>query len=78
MMYFLLIIAFFSLLVSVFCLFAVWRLFKYMKYIIEDNVDSQEEKLDNVINTLRIIVSEKLIKTNGRIQKPYLTKNEDI
>ena len=78
MIIFLTIISCLALIISGFCIFAVWRLFKYMKYVIEDSVDVQEEKVDNVINTLRIVVSEKLIKMNGRIQKPYLVKNEDI
>ena len=44
--------------------------------IIEDKQDGTEEKVDNIIQTLKIVVHEGLIKNNGRIKKPYITKSD--
>ena len=57
-----LIISILALLISLFCLFAIWRLFKYIKYIIEDKQEEDSEKVENIIQTLKIIVHEGLIK----------------
>ena len=65
-----------ALLTSLFTLFAVWRLYKYIRYVIEDKQDELEDKSNNVIQTLKIIVQEGLVKSNGRIKKPYMTKTE--
>jgi len=78
MEYVVLIIGVISLIVSGFCLIAVWRLYKYIRYVVEDKLETVEEKANNLIQTLKIIVKEGLIQENGRIKKPYIMKNEEL
>lgn len=66
-----------AIILSLFTLLAIWRLYKYIRYVVEDKQDELEDKSNNIIQTLKIIVQEGLIKNNGRIKKPYISKSEN-
>jgi len=46
-----------------------------MTYVIEDKQEDESERVDNIIQTLKIIVKEGLVKDDGRIKKPYILKS---
>ena len=66
------ILLFIALVVAGFALFAVWRLNRYIQYRLEDKQEEHEEKITNIIQTLRIITKEGLIRDNGRVKRSYL------
>ena len=76
MEYVVLTIGIIALLVACFALLAVWRLNKYIQYRIEDKQEEHEEKMINIIQSLKIIVKEGLIRDNGRIKRSYLGPRE--
>jgi hypothetical protein len=57
---------------SLFAVYAVWRLNKYISVLIEDKLEEQENKIDVLHQSLSIAVGEKMLNSNGRIKKPLI------
>jgi hypothetical protein len=66
------IIGFLALVASLFAIYAVWRLNKYISVSIEDKIEEQENKIDVLHQSLSIAVGEKMLNSNGRIKKPLV------
>lgn len=61
-----------SFLFNFFCLYAVWRLNKYIAYKIETRIEEVEDRQDLVEQTVKMALGENLINSNGRIKRPYV------
>jgi len=72
------ILAIVAILISGFALFAVWRLNKYIQYTVEERILEIDEVNSNLVQSLQLAVGEGLIKSNGRIKKPYMIKDGEI
>lgn len=67
-----------SLLFSAACLYAVWRLNKYIQRL-ENLIDEELiQRMDTYEDTLRTVVKEDYLKPDMKAKKPLLPKEETI
>ena len=62
----------FSFLISLFSLYAVWRLNKYISYTIEEDIEKTINRQDTVEQTIKMALGENLINPNNRLKRPLL------
>jgi len=67
-----LIIAVFSLFISLFSLYATWRLNKYIAHVIETRIETVEDRQDTIEQTVKMALGDNLINPNGRLKRPFV------
>jgi len=59
-------------LIVLFLVYIIWRLNKYISYVLEDKIEELEDRINQLEQSLKIALGENLIRENGRIKKPYV------
>lgn len=78
MIVFLIILCIITVPTSLFALWAVWRLNKYISRL-EDYIDEQcVTRVDSFEDALRTAIKEDYLKPNAKIKKPLMPKEDDM